>query len=178
MHSSRRVNPQPKISESCQFLLSLNRDQWLHPTVRRLQVRQILLGKVREKRALPEVSITDNLQTVPRAALHSFIKTETVAGPAYCNTLCVASMQRMMLGIRLRDICHHHYFAFLRWQSNWTVWAGFFLPFYVHKLTHTWYFLVQIHNLLFLGFNALLKVRRVFKSTHRSLIGLLGQFNT
>ncbi len=104
MHSSRHVNPQPNNSVSCQFSLSLNRDQWLHRTVRRLQVRQILLGKVREKEALPEVSITDNMQTVPRAALHSFIKTETNAGPAYCNTLCAASMQRMMLGIRLREI--------------------------------------------------------------------------
>lgn len=76
-------------------------EEWLHPAVRRLQVRQIVLGKVRGKGALPEVSITDNLQTVPRAALHSFIKTETVADPAYCNALCVASVQRVMLGLRL-----------------------------------------------------------------------------
>lgn len=84
---SRRVKTQPGISVSRQFSFSLNWDKWLHSTVRRLQVRQILLGKVRGKGALPGVSITDNLQTVPRAALHSFIKTETVAGPAYCNFL-------------------------------------------------------------------------------------------
>ncbi len=150
MHSSRHVNPQPKNSVSCQFSLSLNRDQWLHRTVRRLQVRQIPLGKVREKEALPEVSITDNLQTVPRAALHSFIKTETVASPAYCNTLCAASMQRMMLGIRLREILVI-IITSLFWDDNPAEqYELAFLP-YVHKLTHTWYFLVQIHNLLFCG---------------------------
>ncbi len=135
IHSSRHVKPQPKISESCQFSLSLNRDQWLHPTVRRMQVRQILLGKVRGKGALPEVSITDNLQTVPRAALHSFIKTETVAGPAYCNTPCVASMQRMMLGIRLWETLVTTITS-LFWNDNPAEqYEMAFLPFYVHKLT-------------------------------------------